>query len=430
LKKNFVMCMFIVLILAGCSKVGPVQKENIKLSIGAVGGIREDFQTTINNAFPNYEITYEFLLNNEIESLYEEKNLPDIILDTDSATIPPHLRDKLYTDLSPFISKENVDLSRFAPALLERNSRENGELYGVPIQRILTALFYNKAPFDAFDIPYPTDGMTWDDVILLASRFSDFPNGSKYVGLDLISGNGVQMLLDQYNVTYLDPQTDQFKPSSELLEVLQKIDNVYERNGNRPTRSFLSFPDGFLKHGTTAMYLGVLADPIVLGAANNQDIDLVTFPRVDAISNMGSGTRAVSVHINSESKNKESAFEIIKYLVSDELQKFLVENGGGSVLNEFPHNDDFGKNIPELHNKNLKALFEMDIPELDRPSKYEWIAYQGAGPLLAELIMGTKSVDDLMDEMESAVNDVVIAAKAKEVEEEAEVGTSALDSER
>ncbi|RJX41181.1 extracellular solute-binding protein [Paenibacillus pinisoli] len=417
MKKIFVMCMLIVLIIAGCSKVGPVQKENINLSIGSPGGIREDFQTILNNAFPNYEITYEILLYNEIESLYEAKKLPDIILDTDSASVPPHLRDKFYTDLSPFISKENVDLSQFAPALLERNSAENGELYGLPVQRLLTALFYNKAPFDAFDIPYPTDGMTWDEVILLASRFSDFPNGSKYVGLDFISGNGVQMLLDQYNVTYLDPQTDQFKSSSELLEVVQKIDNLYEKNGNRPTRSFLSFPDGFMKHGTTAMYLGILADPIVQGAANNQDIDLVTFPRVDASSNMGSGTRVVSVHINSESENKESAFEIIKYLVSDELQKFLVENGGGTVLNEFTHNDDFGKNIPELRDKNVKALFEMDLPELDRPSKYEWIAYQGAGPLLAELIMGTKSVDDVMDEMESAVNDAVIAAKAKEVEE-------------
>lgn len=417
MKKIFVMCMFIVLILAGCSKVGPVQKENIKLSIGASGEILEELQTKINNAFPNYEIAYEILLYHEIESLYEEKNLPDIIFDTDSASVPPHLRDKLYTDLSPFISKETVDLSRIAPALLERNSRENGELYGLPIQRILTALFYNKAPFDAFDIPYPTDGMTWDDVILLASRFSDFPNGSKYVGLDLISGNGVQMLLDQYNVTYLDPQTDQFKSSPELLEVIQKIDNVYEKNGNRPTRSFLSFPDGFLKHGTTAMFLGVPVYPIVDGAANNQDIDLVTFPRVDASSNMGSGTRVVSVHINSESENKESAFEIIQYLVSDEVQKFLVENGGGTVLSELIHNDDFGKNIPELHNKNVKALFELELPELDRPSKYEWIAYQGAGPLLAELIMGTKSVEDVMDEIESAVNDAVIAAKAKEVEE-------------
>ncbi|RJE90817.1 carbohydrate ABC transporter substrate-binding protein [Paenibacillus sp. 1011MAR3C5] len=417
MKKIFVMCILIVLIIAGCSKVGPVQKENIKLSIGAPGEIREDLQTAINNAFPNYEMTYEILLYNEIESLYEEKKLPDIILDTDFAAVPPHLRDKFYTDLSPYISSENVDLTQFPPALLERNSGENGELYGLPVQRLLTALFYNKAPFDAFDIPYPTDGMTWDDVILLASQFSDFPNGSKYVGLDLLSGGGLQMLLDQFNVTVLDPQTDQFKSSSELLEVVQKIDNLYEKNGNRPTRSFLIYPDGFLKHGTTAMYLGVLVDPIVLGAANNQDIDLVTFPRVDAISNIGSGTRTVSLHINSESKNKESAFEIIKYLVSDELQKYMVENGSGTVLNEFTHNDNFGKNIPELQNKNLKALFEMDLPELDRPSIYEGIAYVAAAPLLAELIMGTKSVDDVMDKMESAVNDAVIAAKAKEVEE-------------
>ncbi|AJS58934.1 hypothetical protein [Paenibacillus sp. IHBB 10380] len=80
-------------------------------------------------------------------------------------------------------------------------------------------------------------------------------------------------------------------------------------------------------------------------------------------------------------------------------------------------NTYFGKGIAQLQEKKLKALYEMDAPVLDKPSKYEWVAIQSANPSLIELIMGTKSVDDVLTEMESSVNAAVIAAKAKEVEE-------------
>lgn len=89
----------------------------------------------------------------------------------------------------------NIDLNRFVPTLLARNYGQNGELYALPFQRHLTALFYNKATFDAFGIPYPTDGMAWDEVIQLASRFTDSPNGVKYNGLDLLNGGGLFMLI-------------------------------------------------------------------------------------------------------------------------------------------------------------------------------------------------------------------------------------------
>lgn len=33
------------------------------------------------------------------------------------------------------------------------------------------ALFYNKDLFDRYGVPYPTNAMTWDDVLALAKRF-------------------------------------------------------------------------------------------------------------------------------------------------------------------------------------------------------------------------------------------------------------------
>jgi len=98
-------------------------------------------------------------------------------------------------------------------------------------------------------------------------------------------------------------------------------------------------------------------------------------------------------------------------------KKKNIENAIGTVINDPPYLVDFGKNVAQLQQKNLKALYEMDAPVLDKPSKYEWVAIQAAEPFLIELIMGTKSVDDVLSEMESSVNAAVIEAKVKEVEE-------------
>lgn len=213
--------------------------------------------------------------------------------------------------------------------------------------------------------------MAWDDVIQLASRFTDSPNGVKYNGLDLLNSGSLFMLIDQYKVTLLDPQTDQFKSSPELKEVAQKIRRIYEIIGNKPSKDAPIDLNGFVKYSTTAMLLGYNAYPILHGAVNDQDIDLVTFPGVDASSNMGAGSRADSLLINSESKEKESAFESIKYLISDEMQKKNVENAIGTVIDNPPYLENIGINIPQLQQKNLKALYEMDAPELNKPSKYE-----------------------------------------------------------
>lgn len=150
----------------------------------------------------------------------------------------------------------------------------------------------------------------------------------------------------------MDPQTDHFKSSPELKEVAQKIRRIYEIIGNKPSKDAPIDLNSFVKYSTMAMLLGYNAYPILQGAANDQDIDLVTFPRVDASSNMGAGSRAGSLLINSESKEKESAFEIIKYLISDEMKKKNVENAIGIVIDNPPYLDNLEI---KFHNFNPKS---------------------------------------------------------------------------
>lgn len=66
----------------------------------------------------------------------------------------------LIQDLTPFIEKDNYDLSDFIPEVLDKYKVE-GRIYGLPILTGASYLFYNKKLFDEAGVPYPpTD---WDD---------------------------------------------------------------------------------------------------------------------------------------------------------------------------------------------------------------------------------------------------------------------------
>ncbi|WP_239631563.1 extracellular solute-binding protein [Paenibacillus sp. H1-7] len=78
---------------------------------------------------------------------------------------------KLY-DLSPLIAKDRFDLDNLLPASLDfLRIKGQGKLYGLAPSFSSSVLFYNKDLFDKHHVPYPTDHMTWEDLIRLAQRF-------------------------------------------------------------------------------------------------------------------------------------------------------------------------------------------------------------------------------------------------------------------
>lgn len=100
-----------------------------------------------------------------------EREKPDILLlDPEQFEKLAH-EHKLY-NLDPLIKQTNYDLEGLVPNLLEY-LREvgHGQLYGLANSFTSRALYYNKDLFDQYQIPYPTDQMSWEDLLQLAMRF-------------------------------------------------------------------------------------------------------------------------------------------------------------------------------------------------------------------------------------------------------------------
>lgn len=94
----------------------------------------------------------------------------DVIMG-DSNLIRSLADQNLLAPLQPLIDRDGYDLSNMAPTMLN-GVRElgRGHLFALAPTFNACALFYNKGIFDAAGVPYPEDGMTWDEMFALAGK--------------------------------------------------------------------------------------------------------------------------------------------------------------------------------------------------------------------------------------------------------------------
>jgi len=98
-------------------------------------------------------------------------------------------------------------------------------LYALPFGRIAEGLFYNKKLFDEMNVPYPRDGMTWDEVIDLAKVFKKGKESPIYI-------SSYDSMASQLSLRLYDPETEQLDFESEewleLTRILVEINDLAE----------------------------------------------------------------------------------------------------------------------------------------------------------------------------------------------------------
>ena len=94
-------------------------------------------------------------------------------------------REGLLVPLDPLIERDQFALDGlYEPVVRAIREAGAGELYGLAPEFNAHVLYYNKTMFEQNQVPLPHDGMTWDDVLLAASRFSgQTPDGKPVYGL-------------------------------------------------------------------------------------------------------------------------------------------------------------------------------------------------------------------------------------------------------
>ncbi|WP_079909521.1 ABC transporter substrate-binding protein [Paenibacillus sp. 32352] len=324
--------------------------------------------------YPN--ITVQYINTSEkgfgLNELITAGDIPDIVMGYGSTL--PQLKDlNLLYNMDPLIKKYNLDLNRIIPEFLDY-IKVNGRsdfLGGLPAYNNAFALFYNKTLFDKFGVPYPKDGMTWEEVGDLGKKITRNFDGIQYRGF---FPDGVARMAAQINLYQMDKDNKSImatEPWKKAFELWNYIYN-YPGNSDEPfnTINFGNNQAAFLK-GELAMIAGYSSTLNALRKAPDVNWDVVTYPQHKDKMGYSTGVDTPNFSITSSSKNKDAAFLVIETILSDEVQLNMARNGKMSVLANEQVKQEFGKGIPEFAGKtyNLSSIPRLK-PSVNKPPVY------------------------------------------------------------
>ncbi|MCC2684253.1 MAG: transporter substrate-binding protein [Paenibacillaceae bacterium] len=356
------------------------------------------------------QVKIEKIEKTPLDQLLATDNTPDILITPKDQIKNDMMKLNLQFDLTPMIKKYNYDLKRFDAGLMDSivALSGNGQVYGLPDKKTIYGMVYNKDIFDKFGVPAPQDNMTWDDTIQLAKKVSRTDSGIEYHGLDF---NNMTLMRGQLELPITDKSGKATVSSAKWQTLARTYQSVFQIPGNNLEKAGY---DVFLKDRTTAMFAtGLLG--MINRASEVPDLNwnLVTFPTFTEAPNMDPQADGVAISIASTSKYKDEAFQIIQYLLSDEVQTALVRGGFVTPLASQAIWKQLGADEPIFKGKNLEAAFKHNMANLP-VGDYDYVA----NPILnktfsTKIKTGAEDFNTALREAEDAINKAVAEEKAK-----------------
>ncbi|GAA3407397.1 ABC transporter substrate-binding protein [Paenibacillus hodogayensis] len=389
-------------LLAGCSGVAlnkggsgtsnregegmpaPISNEPVTIKIGATvsAALNNEvmFQETVvepvRRKYPHISIEYIPMGgNNPVKSIDDwisSGNIPDIILHANGSMGELFTYD-LMTDITPLVKQTGADLNRFDKAVLDsvRVASDAGWLVGIPFSQNFNALYYNKDIFDKFAVGYPSDGMTWDQVIELSKRLARNENGVQYSGL-----HPEWALRPAYPLalTIVDAKTGksqlmnaQWKQVAELLQRIAAVPGNWDGKTNRVD---------FWGKKTIAMLATTNVFTSIEPEARKGFTywDVAQYPSYTNQPGISGMVDAWVMIVAKTSKHKEQAMQVINAVTSDEAQLLAsAKYAQLSTLANPAMKQQFGSQLDSLNmkEKNLAGIFKGRIVGAPKFSPYE-----------------------------------------------------------
>lgn len=376
-----------MVLVAGCSsREGPVVGESssleistepvtIRLGVGAGSGLTDSFfqQTAgevLRKKHPN--ITVEFMKDakgaedRNIDNWLAAGIVPDIIAES-NLRLGNLAEYDLLMDMTPLLKATGVDLSRFDPILIDavRSTTDKGWVTALPYGQNLSALYYNKVIFDRFGVPYPKDGMTWEDTLELARKVARMDNGVQYVGLQ--PGSAIRPSFP-LSLNVVDPGTnkanvisDQWKQVFELLHQIASIP------GTMVNGSMVGQNDFWTKRNVAMM---ANVNRVASATADFTEWDLAQYPSYTEQPNVYGMVDSWVLAVTKTSKLPQQAMQVINAVTSDEAQLAAAKQAQMSTLVNPLMKQHFAEDLPALKGKHVAGIFKSKPAPFPKFSPY------------------------------------------------------------
>lgn len=319
---------------------------------------------------------------------------------------------KLVSDLSPLIGKYGFDLNRYTNGVVDtlKSYSDDGSITVLPFELNNNVIFYNKGIFDKFGVSYPKDGMTWEQVYDLAKKVTRTDGGVQYKGFQL---EGINLVYrNQMGLAFVDPKTQRADVNNEPWKKwVEAMAQFYKIPGNEPTNNFKI---NFLNNQTLAMSTGPnFLTEIPDAAAKGLDWDVVSLPRFAGMESKGAQMNAPYYAIPPASKNKDAAFLVIQYLLSDEVQAIMARQGRLPIVKNEEVRKEYAKDLKGMEGKNLAAFFKDTLGEPVPTTKFDSIAKTAVNSAFNQAGTNVLDVNTALRQAEEAINKQIEAEKAK-----------------
>lgn len=279
-------------------------------------------------------------------------------------------------DMTELIRKHGIDLSRLDPTVVEAvKQASGGKLYGLPVTTTNLVLYYNKDIFDKFGVPYPLDGITWDEAMEMNKKLTRQESGVQYFGFTHSPFHSLR--LNPFSIPHADLAND--KPTINRDERWKTFFDVFytqplSASGYQEGVVKLNrLPDinDFVKGKTVGMY-AYLSSLIYAWEKEMQQLnwDIVALPTWKGQPNVGSQSYPSYYGITKMAHNKDAAAQVLKYIVSDEFQEAIARKGTMPVLNSDKAKAELGKESP-FADRNWKAIFYNKFAPIPPKAAYD-----------------------------------------------------------
>ena len=210
-------------------------------------------------------------------------------------------------------------------------------VYALPYAANAAGILYNKDMFDenGWEIP-----QTWSEFISLCDTIKSTGTDPLYLGYKdtwtcLAPWNALAVGLAPSDVcSRVNSGDTTFK--AEYAEVAEKIKVLLDYAEPNPYAYSYNDACTAFARGESAMYpIGSYAVPQILSVNPDMNIDSFPFPANDneADNVLNSGID-LQFSVMNESKNKEAAYEVLRFLLEDEIVQIYLDDQGGIPCKE------------------------------------------------------------------------------------------------
>jgi arabinogalactan oligomer/maltooligosaccharide transport system substrate-binding protein len=241
---------------------------------------------------------------------------------------------------------------RFIPTTLEAVNYR-GTLYGLPLNYKVITLIYNKKLV-------PTPPKTSGELVAMARKLTDkkagrfglaYAYGDFYYHAALMNGFGGGVFGQGVTPTLNSPEN---------VKSVEQMMKWVEKDGILPAEPSTALITSLFNEGKAAM---VFSGPWFLGEiAKGVDYGLAPLPKLDEAGGkpMRPWMTVEGIYVSAPSKNKDAAFEVAKFLTSDEASKVLALEGRQSPANQSVYSD--ARVAADAQLKAFREQVEVAVP--------------------------------------------------------------------